>query len=51
MPRTGETCPASGVYKCDSCNKNTIPLSKGERFPPCSVEGGKAVNWTLKQLA
>jgi hypothetical protein len=50
MPRTGETCQTSGVYKCDTCT-NTIPLSKTERFPPCSVEGGKAVNWTLKQTA
>jgi hypothetical protein len=50
MPSTGETCQESGVYQCTSCNKQTIPLSKGERFPPCASER-KAVNWRLIQKA
>jgi hypothetical protein len=50
MPHTGQTCPESGVYRCDSCS-TTIPLSKGERFPPCAREGGKSVNWTLARRA
>ena len=50
MPRTGQMCQESGVYKCDSCN-TTIPLSKTEIFPPCADEGGKAVNWILVRKA
>ena len=49
MPMTGSKCDTSGVYRCDSC-RQTIPLSKGETFPPCAVER-KAVNWTLVRTA
>ena len=48
MPRTGEKCPESGVYKCTTCT-NTIPLAEDQTFPPCSVEGGKAVTWVLQR--
>lgn len=49
MPQTGETCQTSGVYQCSSC-ATTIPLSKGERFPPCGVER-KGVTWVLLRPA
>jgi hypothetical protein len=45
MPPTGEICRESGIYYSD-CHKNEIPLSKGERFPLCTV-CKKATNWTL----
>jgi len=40
---SGQKCYVSGVYKCTNCG-NTIPLSKGETFTPCSC--GDA-NWVL----
>lgn len=49
--RTGETCQTSGVYYCETHSSNTIPLSKGEKFPPCSVSGGHSANWILKERA
>jgi hypothetical protein len=51
--RTGEKCPQSGLYMhyCVSKNgeKNTIPLSKTETFPPC--RGCGSVKWTLVMAA
>lgn len=49
--KTGETCQMSGVYKCDTHNSNTIPLSKGERFPPCSLGGGHGTTWRFVRSA
>ncbi len=46
---TGETNPVSGVFRA-SCCSNEIPLSKGERFPPCG-RCKKATTWTLIRLA
>lgn len=46
--KTGETCKESGVWKADSNPSTTIPLAKGNRFPPY---GGVAVNWILIQYA
>jgi hypothetical protein len=54
---TGETCIESGVYRYVNCNgfscspgQYEIPLSKGERFPPC--KGCKtAVTWKLVRYA
>lgn len=46
--RTGEICPESGVWKCLGINTTTIPLAKGNRFPPyCN----KAVIWILVMYA
>lgn len=45
MPRTGETCQTSGIYRPD-CGDKEIALSEGERFPPCG-DCNRAVNWTL----
>lgn len=50
MPSTGQKCEESGVYQCSSCKQQTIPLSKGETFPPCATER-KAVNWVLIRRA
>jgi hypothetical protein len=51
--RTGEKCPQSGLYMhhCISKagEKNTIPLSKTETFPPCRSCG--SVKWTLVMAA
>jgi hypothetical protein len=48
--RTGEKNPVSGVFACERCEnagrQNTIPLSKGETFPPCS-KCSAAVTWRL----
>lgn len=49
--RTGQKCPQSGVYRCSLHPMNTIPLSKGETFPPCSYGGGHAAEWILVRLA
>lgn len=46
--KTGEKCAQSGVYYCQSHPANTIPLSKGETFPPCSWNGGHGAVWVLK---
>lgn len=48
---TGQKCQVSGVYYCVRHPENTIPLSKGETFPPCSKDGGHATTWILKQRA
>ncbi len=47
--KTGEKCPQSGEYKCTTHSSNTIPLSKGEKFPPCShgSGGGHGAIWKL----
>jgi len=44
---TGETCKESGVYRCQSHTTNTIPIAKGNRFPPCSLNGGHGTTWVL----
>ncbi len=33
--KTGEKAPVSGIWKSD---KQYIPLTKGERFPPCKSD-------------
>lgn len=33
--KTGEKCQQSGIYYCQTYPTNTIPLAKGETFPPC----------------
>ena len=43
--KTGEKCQVSGEYRCSTHSSNTIPLSKGETFPPCSWGGGHATTW------
>ena len=43
--RTGRKCPISGVYHS---GETTIPLSKGERFPPYKNKGAE---WTLERTA
>jgi hypothetical protein len=44
---TGQTCNTSGKYKCSTHPSNTIPLSKGEKFPPCGRDGGHSATWIL----
>ena len=51
MSKTGTKCQTSGVYKCSTHPSNTIPLSKGETFPPCSVNGGHSAIWILVRKA
>lgn len=46
--KTGTICPESGVWRSESTPSTTIPLAKGNRFPPY---GGKAVTWILKTQA
>ena len=48
--QTGTVCQVSGVYRCETHPSNTIPLSRGERFPPCSV-GGHSATWILVRRA
>jgi hypothetical protein len=48
---TGQTCQQSGIYKCSLHPTNTIPLSKGETFPPCSRGDGHGATWVLVQEA
>ena len=48
---TGQTCEESGVYKCTTHPSNTIPIAKGNRFPPCSLGSGHSAAWTLVRKA
>lgn len=48
---TGQVCQQSGVYKCTTHTSNTIPLSQGERFPPCSHGNGHGATWQLVRKA
>jgi hypothetical protein len=49
MSSTGEICPQSGVYKCSTHPSQEIPLTKGEKFPPCITVGRPAhgATWVL----
>lgn len=49
--QTGQKCTQSGVYRCSTHSTNTIPLSKGETFPPCSRNGGHRADWVLVSKA
>ena len=46
--KTGETCPESGVWKALSNPSTTIPLAKGNTFPPYN---NQSVIWELIQYA
>lgn len=46
--RTGENNPESGLYDCDGCDE-IIPLSAGERFPPCASCG--ETTWRMVAVA
>lgn len=48
---TGQTCQVSGIYKCTQHPSNTIPLAKGNTFPPCPLGRGHAATWILIQRA
>ncbi len=43
---TGQACQVSGVYSPNCTDAYTIPLAKGNIFPPCKGVHG-AVTWTL----
>lgn len=46
--RTGQTCPASGVWKVVGTPSTTAPIAKGNVMPPYNRQ---AVTWELIQLA
>lgn len=46
--KTGEKCPVSGVWKWLGTPSTTIPLSKGETFPPYNNQSG---TWQLVSFA
>jgi DNA-directed RNA polymerase subunit RPC12/RpoP len=46
--KTGQINPESGLYLCTNCNE-IIPLSKGERFPPCTDCG--SATWMMVAVA
>lgn len=58
--KIGEVCQESGVYKLTNCTgkeckllskaQHTIPLAKGNIFPPCRTCNGKIL-WKLIQKA
>lgn len=48
---TGQVCQVSGIYRCSQHPSNTIPLAKGNIFPPCSTGSGHGANWVLVQKA
>jgi chromosome segregation ATPase len=43
--KTGAVCQRSGLYACVVHPSNKIPLANGNRFPPCSLDGGHATTW------
>lgn len=50
MGTTGSICKESGVYYCKAHPRQTIPLAKGNKFPPCA-ETGHGTTWILKYKA
>lgn len=46
---TSEICLQSGDYKCHTHPNQIIPLSKGEKFPPCNTvgHGSHGTTWIL----
>lgn len=46
--KTGEKCPASGVWKVTSTPSTTAPIAKNNRMPPYR---GKGVTWKLTSYA
>ena len=46
--KTGGKSPESGLYLCAGCGE-IIPLSKGERFPPCADCG--SATWMMVAVA
>ncbi|MFO8653007.1 hypothetical protein SC438_07620 [Legionella pneumophila] len=46
--KTGGVCPESGVWRSEGIASTTIPLAKGNRFPPYNK---KAVTWILQSYA
>ncbi len=46
--RTGQICPASGVWKVVGNPSTTAPIAKGNVMPPYARQ---AVTWQLIQLA
>lgn len=47
---TGNKCPESGVYKCQTHPSQTIPLAKGNIAPPCASTG-HGTTWVLVHKA
>ena len=53
MPRTGEICTVSGLYRSENCKKcgrpeQTDRMDRGDTFPPCT-KCTYAIIWTLIQ--
>ena len=46
--RTGETCPESGVWKTISSPSTTMPIAKGNKFPPYNKQ---TVTYSLQSYA
>ncbi|MDH5134553.1 MULTISPECIES: hypothetical protein [unclassified Microbacterium] len=46
--KTGERCPASGVWEVQGTPSTTAPIAKGNVMPPYA---NKAVTWKLIRLA
>jgi len=59
--KIGEVCPESGIYRLKNCTcmaenkcsisqlQYTIPLAKGNKFPPCKKCGGGIVWEFIKE--
>lgn len=60
----GQVCPESGIYRLTQCTckekggcevseeQYTIPLTKGEKFPPCrSCGNGGDIKWEFVRRA
>lgn len=49
---TGESNIQSGDYRCSIHHEQIIPLSKGEKFPPCNTKGTAphAAKWILVKV-
>lgn len=53
VPRTGEKCTVSGLYRSENCKNCSRPeqtdrMDAGDTFPPCT-KCKYAINWTLIQ--
>ena len=61
--KIGEICLESGIYRLKDCacmiegkcdiseEQYTIPLVKGEKFPPCRNCGGNSIKWEFVKKA
>jgi hypothetical protein len=44
---SGAVCQASGPYKCNGHTEVVVVFKRGDRFPPCPMNGGHSTTWSI----